>query len=204
MVDTKGRMPVSIETLVHWAYGKCYVHRMDRGTVGLNALEAGPDGLTIWKSSGDGVIQCLRQAELGTKIAGGGLVPIPDAPADAQAVHAHVLRLDGPVQRLVIVNGGLGSWPVSRVNDPALRAIPGRSRAVARDQRSWCEVVFADDTREIEAARRNYRLWWLALSGLAALFRSRPNLLVRHRVTHQAAPAWPWKRRETGQRERAA
>lgn len=195
-MDSKGRVSVSIERLASWAYRDCLVHRMDRGSLGLNALEAAQDGILLHKSSGDGVMQCIRQAELGTRIAGGsGLVPIMDAPSDAIALHRYVLSLEPAVGRLVVVNGAFGAWPdwMAEARADGLRVIPGRSRTVGRDQRSWCEVEIVDDGRAMRLARERYATWWYALWGALQLFRSKPDLLTRHRVVTQDAPVRPWE-----------
>lgn len=203
MPDSKGRIPVSVEWLVAWAYRDCLVHKMDSGVLGLEALEAAQDGILLYKVSGDGVAQCIERAHLGVKVDGGGLVPIRDAPADAKAVHRHVLTLDRALQRVVIVNGAMGCWPLSRVCDRALRVIPDtqdgkirvyRTRGPAHAARTFCPIEIVDDTPEINRARELYEQWWYALFGMKAAFESRPDLLQKYRVVRQDAPRRPWAR----------
>lgn len=209
MADTKSRIPVSIEALAVWAYRACYVHRMDRGVVGLDALEAGigaaQDGILLHKSSGDGVVQCINQAVLGTKVDGGGLIPIRDAPADAKLLHGYVLTLEPAVQNLVVGAACLGGWPnwMPEARADGLRVvwrtIDGREQVhrtsgPAASARVYCPVEIVDDSLAVKRARERYSQWWYALYGAKALFTSKPDLLTRHRVVRQDAPRCPWER----------
>lgn len=167
---------MDIEALLVWAYQRHQVHSTQGEGWGGPVMRTAAQAMMV-------------VVELGCRVDGGGVRPLPGLPARAEAVGAAVAALPSRVAGLVALHARLGTQPRWDYEVRAvLRPVRGPGGRTHRKEVHGGEVVMVCplamdwDVDFVTYGRAQYRLWWDALAALAD----------RLGVSGPAAPREPW------------
>lgn len=199
------RQPIAVWDLICWAF--------QRECAGLDFNEM--QSTAGERPNVDTIYRMMQRGALGCQVDGGGRSSShPDADVVASVLAALPIGCGGRSMAIWIAGlarvGRAPDWMAS----PVPRCEPigwkhtrhgrfaeriywtsaGRWPApwLGRDDGYACPVVYTDTARDVAAARRDYKLWWLALLEVRCALAS-TGALSAFRLTEAMPPKQPWK-----------